>query len=545
MHEAVNHSASAQTRRRIAALLVVALLGACGGPDADAARSTAGTRLTIAVPLDGGPLHPYSGASDFLLGLVYDKLFEPSPYVDRPAPGLAESTEQLDSITWVVTLRDGVRWHDGRPFTAADVRFTYEYYRDGSPNRHTHHVSEVPRIERITEVDERRVRFECAYPCPLLGRVTLADLPILPHHVWSAVSEPRQYTDLPVGTGPYRLTEYRSGRFYRFEANAEHYRGRPLVAELIMPIIADQSAVFTALRTGEIDAAARDLPPELRETFASTPGIAVMNTAALSIVELRPNYRKAPFSDARFREGLSYAIDRQALVDRVLLGHGRPGTRGYPHPDSPWTDPTLLTPWNADSAETLFDRAGYADRDGDGVRELPNGVPLRFTILADGGEPAWIRTAEMLTAQLAVVGIAASVQVVERGVLSQRVSAGQYDLFVSRIGPHGVADPDQFVMSQRSGYLWSRDLAHPTMDPLFERWRTAATVEARRDALFALQREFNRQPTSIALYYPTESWAYRPTAFDDWVESPGFGIVHKWSLLPRDARVGAVVSRRD
>ena len=196
-------------------------------------------KLVIAIPRDVGPINPYIGATDAMVGLIYDKLIEPSPHELAQRMGLAETVTQIDSVTWTVTVRDGVRWHDSVPFTAEDVAFTYVYYRDGPPTRHAHHVSAVPRIDSITVTDVRTVRFVCGYPCPTLARVTFADLPILPKHIWNGVTEPRKLSALPIGTGPFRLTEYRPDQLYRFTANDDYYAGRPRVAELEMPVIPD------------------------------------------------------------------------------------------------------------------------------------------------------------------------------------------------------------------------------------------------------------------------------------------------------------------
>ncbi len=525
---------------RVPGLTVALLLSAAVACEpGDGARP-----LTVAITADGGPINPYSGSNDFLIGLVYDKLFEPSPFVAEPEPGLAESATQHDATTWTVTLRAGVRWHDGRAFSAEDVKFTYEYYRDGPATRHGHHVSEVPRIETIEALDSLTVRFRCAYPCPLLRRVTFADLPIIPKHVWETVEEPRRYAELPVGTGPFRLVEYGPDRQYRFVANEAFYRGSPAVPEIVMPILPDQTATFLALRTGQIDAAARKLAPELVAQFASDSALRVVSTSALSIVELRPNYRKPPFAEPRFRRALSLVVDRAALVDRVLLGRARPGTRGYPHPDSPWTDPSLDTPHDAAHAAALLDSLDYRDRDGDGVRESVDGVPLRFSLYVNAGEPTWVRSAEMLVGQFAGIGVALTVRTLEAGVLSAYVGARNYDLFISEIGPHGAADPDQLVMSHRSGYLWEPTLPWPALDSLFSAWKAASTVESRMRQSFAIQQLMNAQPTSIALYYPDEFWAFRPSVYDAWAESPGYGIVHKWSFLPAAARGTTVVPFR-
>ncbi len=522
-------------RTRVPPRLGALVLGlcACGAVWAGCLTDTAvdPDALRVAIPLDAGPLNPYSGSSSPLLGLVYDKLFEPSPYVPDPFPALATEALQLDSLEWRVRLRPGVTWHDGEPFTAEDVVFTYEYYRDGPPNRYTHHVSEVPQIDRIVEEDSLTVRFVCGYPCPTLARITLADLPIIAEHQWRGVDQPRSFVELPVGTGPYRLVDYRPDRSYRLEANAAYFLGTPAVRTLVLPVLPNASTALLALRTAEIDAAVHEVPPELQDQFARTAGIRLIPTSSLSIIELRPNYHASPLVDPSLRHALSLAVDRQSLVDRVFLGRGRPGLRGYPHPDSPWTDSTLRTPYDRDSAGVVLEASGYRDRDGDRVRESAAGTPLRLRLSFNGAEPGFLRLAEMLRAQLAEIGIAITLETLEAGALSDRVSARDYDLFLSEIGAHGVADPDQFIMSHRSGYLWRRDLPYPEWDALFEAWKAAQTVETRLEVSYRMQRLFNRQPTSIALVYPEHVWAVREDRYDGWRESLGYGIFQKWSFV--------------
>ncbi len=516
---------------------------ACGGSDArdrtPASPDGHVARLTIGVSQDAGPLNIYTSDSrfDFLVELVYDKLFAPSPYVDSPAPWLAESATPVDPATWDVVLRRGVRWHDGQPLTSADVKFTLDYFRDGPANRHTHHVSEVPRIASVETFDDYRLRLRCSGPCPILRDVTLADLPILPKHIWQGVTEPRTFSALPVGTGPYRLVEYAPGQRYRFEANRDYFMGAPVVDELVFPVIPDQSAMFLALRTGELDASARPLPPELVKQFEDGP-ISVIQTHALSIVELRTNYERAPLDNPSVRLALSLAIDRQALVDTILLGQGRPASRGYPHPDSPWTNQANAATFDRPRARLLLDEAGLRDRDGDGNREFVDGRKVSFTLKVAATEPAQLRVAELLVRQFATVGVAVNIESQDQTVITKLFSSRDFELYITEIGPHGVADPDQFVVSQRSGYLWKKGLAYPELDALVQEYTAAADKEGRRAALFRMQTLFNQRPTTLALYYPEDHWAVRRAAFDGWVESRGYGIVQKWSFLTAQARQG-------
>ena len=529
---------------RVAALVLATSLAAAGcsgdgggdgGPAAAATAPQRVDRLTIAVDQDRGPLNVFVDADPRLLELVYDTLLAPSPYVGEGRPWLAEQIRQIDARTWEAQIRQGVTWQDGRPFTADDVAFTFRYFKTAPPvGSWTHHVNDVPTIEGSEVVGADTVRLTCAFACPDLGPITLSYLPILPRHLFEGVAKPAEYTGLPVGTGPYRLTDYSPTSGYRFTANADYFAGAPLVGELVMPIIPDVNATFTALRTGEVDATTRSVPPELVDQFGRQRGLEVVTTKPLKFTELRMNFVRPPFDLPEFRQAVSRSIDRDDLLRTVVLGQGRPADKGYPHPDSPWTNPLLTTPTDIAAARGILDGLGYADRDGDGVRERPSGEPLSFTIKANGAEPTHVRAAELVAGHLDAVGIAATVQAIDVAALKSVASSRDFDFTVAEIGAHGVADPTQFIMSHRSGYLWqSPKVPYPEWDALFERWKATTTVPERTAVMFEMQELFNRQPTAVPLYYPDERYAFRSVAFDGWAESPGFGIIHKWSFVPR------------
>ncbi|HEX7276531.1 MAG TPA: ABC transporter substrate-binding protein [Acidimicrobiales bacterium] len=535
-----------RARGRFAAGLVAALAAsACSSSTTDADRPAGVVRtvprLTIAVPADRGPMNLFLGTDDRMAELVYDKLLAPSPYVAEPQPWLAEEVVQVDPSTVDARLRTDVTWHDGTPFTPEDVKFTVEYFKASPTGRWTHHVSDVPTIQSVEVVGPATVRFTCAFPCPDLATVTLADLPIIPRHVWEKVApaDAPKHTDLPVGTGPYRLTSYSPTSGYRLEANPDYFMGAPVVTELVMPVIPDVSATFTALRTGEIDAALRAVPPELVDQLGGS-GITVVTTKPLQFVEMRVNYQRPPFEVPEVRRAVSLAIDRQDLLDTVVLGQGRPSDKGYPHPDSPWTNPALTTPSDAGEAGRLLDGLGFTDGDGDGTRERPAGERFAVAVKVNGAEPTRVRAAELVAEDLGGVGIAVEITTLDAGGMLALNRSRDFDLAIGEITAHGVADPTQFIMSHRSGYLWqSPQMPYPEWDVLFERWKAAPTVPERRVVSFEMQALFNRQPTSIPLYYPDEYWAFRAGAFDGWVESPGFGIIHKWSFVTRDASLAA------
>lgn len=525
------------------------LAGCAGRLNGIPGPSSEGNALRIATDSDpGSPLNIFISSSskfDWMKDLVYDRLLAPSPYVDDPVSGLATETTQIDDTTWTATIREDAEWHDGEPFTAEDVVFQYRFFRDGPPTRYTHHVSEAPHIKQIEAVDDRTVRFDCAYPCPTLADITFADLPVIPKHIWKDVEDPYKHSELPVGTGPFELVEYEAGERLRFRANENYFMGEPLADEVVVPIIQDLSTIFTALKSGDIDTTSVAIPPTTIDQFEQNESVTVVHATDLSLVEIRINYERSPFDQHEFRWALSRAIDKQSIVDVVMLGKAIPGTEGYPHPKSPWTAPDIDQPYKPEAAKAKLDELGFRDRDNDGIRETAAGEPLSFTLKVPSNQPAYIRAAELVAEDLTAVGMETEVLTLDPESIGDLFDSRNFDLYVSSITPHGVADPDQFVMSHRSGYLWKEGISYPAWDELFEEWKQTATVEERKSTLFEMQRLFNKQPTSLPLWYPEPRWAYRSAEHDTWAESPGFGIHHKWSLLPKAAREGTVTNSFD
>lgn len=529
-------------RIRITPMVLAAslLAAACGSGDAGKSSGSGpatADSLSVALVKDSGPLNIFAGQTDQMAELIYDKLLAPSPYVAEPQPWLATDVQQVDATTWDVELRDDVNWHDGEPFTAEDVVFSFHFMHAAPTGRFTHHVNDTPSISTIEATGPNSVRFVCDYACPELGTVTLADLPVLPEHFWSKVdpAKAKEVTDLPIGTGPYKLVDYSPTSGYRFEANADYFAGAPTVGELVMPVIADTSAAFTALRSGQVDAVDRPLTPELVDQFTASDDIGVVTVSPLTYPELKLNFTREPFAQPDFRAALNLAVDREKLLDIVALGRGRPATQGYVHPDAPFADPEASTPYDVQRAVALLDQLGWVDSDGDGTRENPDGDQGPFELIVDGGNAPHFRAAELLAEDFAAAGIDVTIKPLDAGTLTEASANKAYDMYITTNTPHAVADSTQFIMSHRSGNLWKHpDLAYPEFDALYERWRSTDTVDSRIAVMQEMQRLFNRQPTTIALYYPEEHWGYRAEKFTGWIETPGYGIVHKWSFLPAE-----------
>ncbi len=511
-------------------LMVIMLSPAAGG----AQEPQQVERLTIATEADKGNLTPYSfrpppGLHAELTNLVHDTLFL-DPYTEEPIPWLAtEASASSDARTWTVTLRDDVTWHDGEEFTAEDVAFTYEYYRDGPSNRYSHHASEYPVIESAEALDASTVEFTCADPCPTLELITLADLPILPKHIWENVEDPQTYTELPVGTGPYKLVEYVEDQSYRLEANEDYFLGPPAVREIDMPIVTDPSSIFLALETGQVDSVTRDIPPEIEERLAENEDIEMVEGNRFSSLFYLFNDERPPLDQQEFRRALDMAIDRQELVDTVLLGSGRVGSPSFMHPGSKWYEPQYAI-FDPEQARTILDNAGILDSDGDGIRES-DGEPVSLSIIVPANDPQQIRAAELVTQQLEEIGVELETESVDPGTLGPRTFARDFDLSSYQGVPHLLGDNTQMLESLSSLLFYT----NPEYEELESEWRQATTIEEQGETLSEIQTLFSEDPPAFTLYYPDTDYAYNASAYDGWIPARGHGIHHKWSLLPQAA----------
>ena len=506
--------------------------------------------LRIGVWNTAGNLTTYSignSWNDWVLYLTFDKLLEPSPYQSAGRGWLATEVVQTsaDGRVWEAEIRRGVKWHDGTELTAEDVVFTYEYYRDGPANRWTHHVSDVPRIDRIEAIGPYRVRFTAPRPMPNFDLVTAPEMPIMQKAQWATIRDPRTLTAPPVGTGPYKLADYKADEYYHFVAHKDYWAGKPLVDELTLVMIKDPQTIFTALRTGEIDGAARAMPPELVKEWIKDPAIEIAQAPSLWGTWLEMNLNAPVFNDRALRNAISLAVDPDQMVDRIMLGRAQSGKHGWPHLDSTWTKPGMAVPYNPQAAAAALDKLRFVDANGDGFRDLPDGKPLEWQIAVSTNQPLFVRAAELLKDQFAKIGIRTKVKAVDAATFANLASATDFDLRVSDITPHGLADQDQYMQFYSAATMRKLLDGEPERLALYDRWWAADTREKRLEASFALQEYENRYPSRLMLWYPDGLFGYRWQSYDNYVSSFGYGIYNKYSFLPEPARIGTSVPLAD
>src|SRR5687768_5908102 len=270
-------------------------------------------------------------------------IYDQAKPIERPETIVGELAErwswQDNYRNLVLFLRKGVKWHDGQPFTSKDVKFTFDVAREAkdAPTK----LRLNPRkewwanIEAIEAADPYTVVFRLKRPQPsLLAMLASGDSPVLPAHV--PVAEQRTRC---VGTGPFRLKEWKTGEYVDYIRNPDYFvKGRPYLDGIRYLIVTERSTRTAALQAGRADVASpADGAPQIAEELRSAvPGMVITRVGINFADHLLFNHTKPPFNDVRVRRALSVGMDRPAYVQAVLQGGGVPGSALAPPPIGLW-----------------------------------------------------------------------------------------------------------------------------------------------------------------------------------------------------------------
>lgn len=502
-----------------------------------------GRTLRLAITQDEGTLTPYTYQTGFpgyeLMTLIYDTLYLMDADL-APQPWLAQDmTVSDDGLSYSLTLKEGLAWHDGEALTASDVAFTVQYYKDNLLGRFS---TSADKIAEVVTPDDRTVVLTLAAPDATFTQTALADLPILPEHVWSDVGDPNTApTEAAVGSGPYTLAEYRTDQFYRLTENPDFWGPSPAFDEIIAPVISDQTATFQALQVGEIDAAARTVPPELVERFQGGD-LKIAQGSGFASTLLIMDATQGALAEPEVRQVMAGLIDYDQLVNTLMLSYATAGTPGFMHPESTFANPATAeyTPLTADEARAQLEELGFT-AGADGVYADAEGNRLEFEFLAASDNPIRLRAAELIAQDLNASGFAVTVRAMEGEVLVERVWP-DFDVSQGRnyqLAMFGWSAP---VNSQANligllhsdpakGNLNLAGYANPEVDRLTDEAAVTTDEAARRELLFQVQEILAQDLPLITLFYQDGIFAYRPAVYDAWTYMAGQGIINKNSFV--------------
>lgn len=290
-----------------------------------------------------------------LLHFIYDTLVRLGPNT-TPQLWAAETIEQVSELTFEVTLRSGLRFHDGEPLTAEDVAFTFRFMAEQEA---VYFRAALEPLASVEVVNTRTVLFHLAHPYTPFITQTLAMTPLLPRHVWIGVDEPvRERNIPPVGSGPFRFEQWKETQELELSRFAEHF-APPNVDGVLVIFFGTREAAFTALTRGDADVVDMLLPHQVEELHGDDD-IQTVEIPSHAVDAVVFNLRREPFSDARFRLALAHAVPRQQILDEIFVGYGKVGASVIAAANEAWTHPGLK-PYSYDlgKARALLEQAGY------------------------------------------------------------------------------------------------------------------------------------------------------------------------------------------
>jgi peptide/nickel transport system substrate-binding protein len=443
---------------RIAALLTALTLWFVA-PGAGAAGSVI-IGMQLEPPILDPTANPAAAISQALYGNLYEGLVQFAAD-GSVAPALAESWEISPGGTvYTFHLRQGVRFHDGRPFDASTALFSLK--RGLAPDSVNPQKSRLRAVERIEAVDTYTLRLWLSHRAASL-------LQSLAWGSWVMVS-PESAADnasQPVGTGPFRFLAWRRGDSLTVVRNTDYWGGTPSLDSATFKFIADPNAAYAALMAGDVDAFHYYPAPESFGQFAADPRFKVYVGPTEGETILSLNNRRSPLNDLRVRQAIAHALDRKAIIDGAMFGYGTPIGSHFPPRNPAYVDLTGQYPHDVTRAKQLLAEAGY-----------PKGFELSLKL----PPPSYARRGgEIVAAQLAEVGIRAHIENLEWAQwLDQVYSHHDFDM---SIVVH--AEPMDYDIYARDDYYFGYSSAE--FKALIAALEDTVDPVARRDLLQKVQ----------------------------------------------------------
>ena len=467
---------------------------------------------------------------------MYDSLVEYKREDLSATPGLAESWSQSeDGLVWTFTLREGLEWSDGEPLTAEDFEWFANFVVENNIGQF---IDSFPFTEPggVVAIDDRTIEWTTTQPTVQPG---LPGGLVLPKHVWGGMTEKeiRNYENFPdaVVSGAWQLTEWEPGQFWQLEPNPNYWRDEePAVDEYLFRVFNTDEAEVQALQRGTVDFI-EYIPAALFRTLEDDPNIETHVGGYAQFTNLNFNlgnesqastYSGHPaLHDLVFRQAIAHAIDRQELIDKVLLGYGEPGTTVMVPAFPFWHyEPTEEELYEFDLAEAnrLLDEGGYADTDGDGIREMPGGgEPIELRLMTVASDSDSSKMTPFIIGWLEQIGLAVRADPVNNNTLLGRYYDLDFDMYI--YGWATSPDPD-FMLStftERQCLVWSDTCwVDDQYQQLYEAQRDATDPEERQQLVFDAQRYLYEQIPEMILFYTPDLQAYRSDRWTGFVDSP-------------------------
>lgn len=442
--------------------------------------------LVFAQISEGKTLDPQDTTEQYsqrVITAIYDRLVEIDETTGKICSGLAKSWEQLDENTLLFHLNDNVYFHNGDKLTAEDVKFTIERAKTLPKVAHLYKL-----IDNIEVVDENTVKFHTSEPfAPLLAHLS---------HKTASIISKKYFEEKgvdgfqnPVGTGPYKFKEWKVGDKLTIEANENYFKGAPAIKYVVVRAIPEENSSVMGLETGEIDLIA-DLNAESRKLILDNKDLQYKEMSGISTIYVGINTSKGIMKDAEVRKAIAMGIDRDAIIESILLGSVKkaecfvsPKVFGY-------SEDTKVYPYNLEEAKKIIEAKG-----------------LTGTKVTLGVSNSSIRMqmSEIIQAQLAEIGLNVSIESLEWGAFLTATGRGDLDMFTLGWGP-STFDGDygyypNFHSSQLGAAGNRSQYVNPEMDRLLDLAKKETDVKKREELYKEVSKIINEDVPAIPVYY--------------------------------------------
>ncbi len=481
-------------------LLMSCMLASCGKPpptpninlDQPFPAESGGTMVDAMIGEPSGliPMIAGESAASAIASHIFNSLLKYDRNLELEGE-LAKSWEiSKDQKTITFHLKPDLKWADGEPLTSADVLFTWQLVTDDKTR--TPYGSDFKLVTKAQAPDP--LTFSASYAQPYAPALdSWAGLQILPQHLLRGQDiNNTPFARKPVGSHYYQLQEWKNGERIVLKANPNATQGKPRIDKLVSRFIPDPAAQFLELMADNIDVMNLD-PIQYARIVPARPElsrkISLYKELGNGYTYLGFNQKHPPFNDKRVRQAINYAIDKQEIIDGVLLGLGEPVASPY-KPGTRWENPDLKPyPYNPEKSLQLLKEAGFEDHDGDGFLDR-DGKRLAFEILVNQNKQR-STTAVLIQRRLKEIGIDVKIRVLEwASFLGRYIKTGDFDVVI--LGWSLSLDPDQYNIWHSSqtqpGQFNFIGYSNPKVDKLLEQGR----LELNPDKRMKIYHEFSR-----------------------------------------------------
>jgi peptide/nickel transport system substrate-binding protein len=491
------------------------LIVSCAGPDRD--EGAVAVREGQDVPAHGDilvegsigdasnliPLLATDNASHSISGLIfhgpvkYDRAF-------NVVGDLGESWDiSKDGLVITFHLRKGVRWHDGQPFTAEDVLFTYRLTID--PKTPTAYAGDFLKVKKAEALDAHT--FRVTYDKPFAPALMSWGSSVMPKHLMEGKDVTKSpLARHPVGTGPYRFREWKTGQKIVLAYNPDYFEGRPFLDGRVMRIIPDMATMFLELRARGIDQMGLTPLQYTRQTENQyfRTHFRKYRYLSFSYTYLGFNLQNPLFADRKVRQALACAVNKEELIDGVLLGLGKEASGPFKPGTWQFNADVKRYPFDPKKALEFLAEAGWRDTDGDGILDK-KGQRFEFELLVNQGNEVRAKTAEIVQRRLAEVGISVKIRVIEwAAFIKEFINKRRFDAVI--LGWTIPMDPDLYDVwhSSKTGPSELNFISYKNeeVDALLERGRSTFDRAERKRCYDRIQEILAEDQPYIFLYVP-------------------------------------------